>query len=180
MGKFIVIIIFRLLLMPVYEKDNKLISNFNAVKQFYSIIRIYCIILVPVLVVAFVLSIISQNVTIFESGIFEPYRSISLIAITTSAIFISPYFLYILFIEKKKKWILSFLIFVVIPFLLAYMIFKQFIFSMMGAFFPVFFYGIYCLVLRAEVQRWLSRYEWAQSRLEAEKEKKEIEIKGPF
>jgi hypothetical protein len=54
------------------------------------------------------------------------------------------------------------------------MIFQQFIFTMMGAFFPVLFYGIYCLLLKAEVQRWLSRYDWIQSRLEAEKEKKEM------
>ncbi|MGB8319420.1 MAG: hypothetical protein WCE54_14900, partial [Ignavibacteriaceae bacterium] len=73
-----------------------------------------------------------MNSQIFESGILEPYRSSLLIAITISAIVFSPYFLYILFIEKKKKWILSFFIFVVIPFTLAYMIFQQFIFSMMG------------------------------------------------
>ncbi len=60
------------------------------------------------------------------------------------------------------------------------MIFQQFIFSMMGAFPPVLFYGIYCLLLKAEVQKWLSRYDWIQARLEAEKEKKEIEIKRPF
>ena len=109
---------------------------------------------------------------IFESGILEPYRSSSLIAISISAIVFSPYFLYILFIEKKKKWILSFFIFVVLPFTLTYMIFRQYIFYMMGAFFPVLFYGIYCLLLKAEMQRWLSRYDWIQSRLEAEKEKK--------
>ncbi len=158
----------------------KLISNIYAVKLFYNIFRVYCIILTPVLAITFFLGIISINPQIFESGILEPYRSSLLIAITISAIVFSPYFLYILFIEKKKKWILSFFIMVVVPFTLAYMIFQQFIFSMMGAFFPVLFYGIYCLFLKAEVQRWLSRYDWIQARLEAEKEKKEIEIMGPF
>jgi len=158
----------------------KLISNIYAVKQFHNIFRVYCRILTPVLVITFILGLISINPQIFESGILEPYRSSLLIAITISAIVFSPYFLYILFIEKKKKWILSFFIFVIIPFTLAYMIFKQFIFSMMGAFFPVLFYGIYCLLLKAEVQRWLSRYDRIQTRLEAEKDKKEIEITGPF
>ena len=122
----------------------------------------------------FFLGLISINPQIFESGILEPYRSSLLIAITISAIVFSPYFLYILFMEKKKKWILSFFIFVVIPFTLAYMMFQQFIFSMMGAFIPVLFYGIYCLLLKAEVQRWLSRYNWIQARLEAEKEKRKL------
>lgn len=158
----------------------KLISNIYAVKLFHNIFRVYCRILTPVLVITFFLGLISINPQIFESGILEPYRSSLLIAITISAIVFSPYFLYILFIEKKKKWILSFFIFVVIPFILAYMIFQPFIFSMMGAFFPVLFYGIYCLLLKAEVQRWLSRYDWIQGRLETEKGKKEIEIMGPF
>ncbi len=135
----------------------KNISNIYAVEQFHNIFSVYCIILTPVLVITFFLGLISMNSQIFESGILEPYRSSLLIAITISAIVFSPYFLYILFIEKKKKWILSFFIFVVIPFTLAYMIFQQFIFSMMGAFFPVLFYGIYCLLLKAAVQRWLSR-----------------------
>jgi hypothetical protein len=158
----------------------KPISNIYAVRQFHNIFRVYFIILTPVLVVTFFLGLVSMNSQIFESGILEPYRSSLLIAITISTIVFSPYFLYILFIEKKKKWILSFFIFVVIPFTLAYLIFQQFIFSMMGAFFPVLFYGIYCFLLKAEVQRWLSRYDWIQSRLEAEEEKKEIEIRGPF
>lgn len=152
----------------------KLISNLYAVKLFHNIFRLYCRILTPVLVITFFLGLISINPQIFESGILEPYRSSLLIAITISAIVFSPYFLYILFMEKKKKWILSFFIFVVIPFTLAYMIFQQFIFSMMGAFFPVLFYGIYCLLLKAEVQRWLSRYYWIQARLEAEKEKRKL------
>ena len=113
----------------------KNISNIYAVEQFHNIFKVYCIILTPVLVITFCLGLISIYPQIFESGIFEPYSSSLLIAITISAIVFSPYFLYILFIEKKKKWILSFFIFVVIPFTLAYMIFQQFIFSMMGAFF---------------------------------------------
>ena len=152
----------------------KLISNIYAVKLFHNIFRVYCRILTPVLVITFFLGLISINPQIFESGILEPYRSSLLIAITISAIVFSPYFLYILFMEKKKKWILSFFIFVVIPFTLAYMMFQQFIFSMMGAFIPVLFYGIYCLLLKAEVQRWLSRYNWIQARLEAEKEKRKL------
>lgn len=158
---------------------SNIVHNIIAVKQFYNIFRVYCGILTPVLVITFFLGFISMQPQIFESGILAPYSSSLLIAITISAIVFSPYFLYILFIEKKKKWILSFFIFVVIPFTLAYMIFQQFIFIMMGAFIPVLFYGIYCLLLKAEVKRWLSRYDWIQSRLEAEKEKK-IETNGPF
>lgn len=152
-------------------EDNKLISNIYTVQQFQFIFRIYVKILIPFLLVTFLLVIISINPQIFESGILEPYRSYLLIAITISAIVVSPYFLYILFIEKKRKWILSFFIFVVLPFFLAYMIFKQFFFSMMGAFFPVLFYGIYCILLKSEVEKWLSKYSWHQRKEEIKKEK---------
>ncbi len=161
-------------------EEIKPISNIHAVKHFHNIFRVYCKILAPILIITFFLCLISMNSQIFESGILEPYRSFLLIGITISAIVFSPYFLYILFIERKIQWILSFLIFVVIPFILAYMIFNQFIFYMMGAFFPVLFYGIYCLLLKAEVERWLSRYDRIQARLEVERNKREIEIRGPF
>jgi hypothetical protein len=119
-----------------------------------------------------------MNPKILVSGILEPYRSYFLIAITISAILFSPYMLYILFMEKKKKWILSLFIFVVIPFVLAYMMFQQFIFIMMGAFPPILFYGIYCHLLKKEVKSWLirdnslSRYGRFQASLEAEIDKK--------
>lgn len=162
------------------KEKIKLISNIYAVEQFHNIFRVYLKILAPVLVITFFLCLISMNPKIFASGILEPYRSYLLIVVTISVILFSPYILYMLFIEKKKKWILSFFIFVAIPFVLTYMIFQQFFFIMMGALPPILFYGIYCYLLKTEVQSWLSRYDWIQSSLEAEKEKKEIEIKGPF
>ena len=158
----------------------KPIANIYTVKQFNNILKIYCKMLTPVLIITFFLCLISLKPQIFEDGIFEPYRSYLLIAITISAIVFSPYLLYILFIEKKKKWILSFFIFVIIPFTLAYMLFQQFIFTMMGAFFPVLFYWIYCLFLKTEVQRWLDHSDWIQRRSREESERKKLEIMGPF
>lgn len=159
--------------------DNKnLFLNIYAIQRFQSIFRIYLKILTPVLVVTFFLGIISINPQIFESGILEPYRSFLLISITISAMVVSPYFLYILFIEKKKKWVLSFFTFVAVPFFLAYMIFKQFFFSMMGAYFPVLFYGFYCYLLKSEVEKWLSKYYWHQRKEEISKGKDELDKMG--
>ena len=162
----------------------KLISNIYAVERFYNTFRVYLKILAPVLVITFFLCFISLRPKILLSGILEPYLSYLLIAVTISAILFSPYLLYILFIEKKKKWILSFFIFVAIPFVLAYMIFQQFFFIMMGALPPILFYGIYCYLLKKEVQSWLfrdnsrSRYGGIQAHIEAEIDKKRNE--GPF
>lgn len=165
------------------EKKIELISNIYAVERFNNIFRVYLKILAPVFVITIFLCYISMNPKILASGILEPYRSYLLIATTISVILFSPYILYILFIEKKWKWILSFFIFVAIPFVFAYMIFQQFFFSMMGALPPILFYGIYCYLLKKEVQGWLirdnsrSRYGQIQARIEAEIEKKENEIR---
>ena len=162
----------------------KLISSIYAVERFHNIFRVYLKILSPALVIAFLLFFISMNPKILMSGILEPYQTYLLIAITISVILFSPYILYILFVEKKWKWILSFFVFVVIPFVLAYMIFQQFFFSMMGAVPPILFYGIYCYLLKKEVESWLIldnsriRYSRLQERLEAEIDKKRNE--GPF
>jgi hypothetical protein len=53
---------------------------------------------------------------------------------------------------------------------------------MMGAYFPVLFYGVYCLLLKSEVDRWLSRYYRHQAKQEAETEKddEKIRINSPF
>lgn len=158
----------------------KLILNIHAVEQFHNIFRVYLKILAPVLVITFFLCFISLRPKILTSGILEPYRSYLLIAITISAGIFSPYIIYILFIEKKWKWILSFFIFFVIPFILFYMIFQQFFFIMMGAFPPILFYGIYCYLLKTEVQGWLirdnsrSRYGRFQARIEEEIDKKRL------
>ena len=179
LGKFILIkIIFWRLMM---EEEIKLISNIYAVERFYNTFRVYLKILAPGLVITIFLCFISLRPKILMSGILEPYRSYLLIAITISAVLFSPYILYILFIEKKWKWILSFFVFVVIPFVLAYMIFQKFFFSMMGVFLPILFYGIYCYLLKTEVQSWLirdnsrSRYGKIQGSIEAEIDKREIE-----
>lgn len=166
------------------EKKIELISNIYAVERFHNIFRVYLKILTPVLVISFILCLINIRPQILESGILEPYLSYLLIAITISASLFSPYILYMLFIEKKWKWILSFFIFVAIPFVLAYIIFQQFFFIMMGALPPILFYGIYCYLLKKEVQSWLfrdnsrSRYDQLQARIEAEIDKKRNE--GPF
>lgn len=163
----------------MFENSDSIL-NFYSVKQFQTIFRIYTNILTPFLIFTFVLGY--MNIILFESRILEPYLNFLFIAIISSAIIIVPYFLYILFIEKKKKWILSFFIFVVIPFIIAYMIFKQFFFSMMGAYFPVLFYGVYCLSLKSAIDKWVSRYYRLQAKqeAEAEKAKENIKINLPF
>lgn len=162
------------------SENSDPILNFYSVKQFQSIFRIYIKILTPFLILTFVLGY--MNIRLFESRILEPYLNLLFITIICSAIIIVPYFLYILFIEKKKKWILSFFIFVVIPFIIAYMIFQQFFFSMMGAYFPLLFYGVYCLLLKSAIDKWLSRYYRLQAKqeAEAEKAKENIKINLPF
>ncbi len=161
-------------------EDKKLISNIHAVQQFQNIFRVYIKILIPILFVTLILGYISIRTAIRGSRILEPYPSFLLIVITTSAIIFVPYFLYILFIEKKQKWIISFFIFVVIPFILAYMIFQQFFFYKMGAFPPVLCYSIYCYLLKSEVQKWLDQYYRDQRMAEAKKEKEDIYKTGIF
>ena len=87
------------------KEKIKLISNIYAVERFHNIFRVYLKILAPVLVIAFILCSINIRPQILESGILEPYLSYLLIAITISASLFSPYILYMLFIEKKWKWI---------------------------------------------------------------------------
>jgi hypothetical protein len=163
----------------MFENSNSIL-NFYSVKQFQTIFRIYTKILTPFLIFTFVLGY--MNIILFESRILEPYLNFLFIAIISSALIIVPYFLYILFIEKKKKWILSFFIFVVIPFIIAYMIFQQFFFSMMGAYFPALFYGVYCLLLKSAIDKWVSQYYRLQAKqeAEAEKAKENIKINLPF
>ena len=75
----------------------KNISNIYAVKQFYNIFRIYCRILTPVLFITFFLGFISIDPQIFESGIFEPYRSSLLIALQYQQLFFHrTFFIYFL------------------------------------------------------------------------------------
>ncbi len=164
-------------------ENMKHILNIYAVQRFQIIFRIYIKILTPVLIVTFILGFFNIYPSIFETHVLEPYLNFLFAAITSSAIIFVPYFLYILLIERKKKWILSFFMFVVLPFFLAYMIFKQFFFSMMGAFFPILFYGIYCILLKSEVDKWLNKYYWHQRKEEIKKEKdalNDIDNMGQF
>lgn len=159
-------------------ENKKLIKDIISVQRFQSVLSIYFKILTPfvisILFLGYVISYATMRSIESNNGLFDSYLSIVLIILVSSSIVFIVYALYILYIERKKNWIILLFVMVIIPFVFAYLIFQQFLFyKIFGAVLPVLSYYIYCLLLKSAAEKWISEYYWNQNCLEQRRLKDE-------
>lgn len=159
-------------------ENKKLIKDIISVQRFQSVLSIYFKILTPfvisILFLGYVISYVTMRSVESNNGLFDSYLSTVLIILVSSSIVFIAYALYVLYMEKKKNWIILLFVMVIIPFVFAYLIFQQFLFyKIFGAVLPLLSYYIYCLLLKSAAEKWISEYYWDQNRLEQKKLKNE-------
>ena len=90
--------------------------------------------------------------------------------IVGAAVLTAPFILYLLIKEKRSTWIKTFLVMIVLPFLLAFIIAYDNIFSipwmiiLMGPFY------LYCYLLKHTVEEWIEELEGQELRKERKRE----------
>ena len=89
--------------------------------------------------------------------------------IAAAAIFFTPYIFYVLIKEKKYGWIITFFVMIIIPLLLAYILFRDALFYEAIILIPLASFYFYCYLIKYEVDRWLGEYHSYQERLQQKK-----------
>ena len=94
------------------------------------------------------------------------------------AIVFSPYMLYVLYLEEKKGWIITFVLLIILPAILTLIFFPMIIIVGLAPFY------FYCFILRMEVRNWLqeknARNELTLQKFKKENEKFELDDLGFF
>lgn len=75
--------------------------------------------------------------------------------IQAAVILFTPYMLYVLYINEKKGWIFGFLIWMGISFLPLLFLTAESLIAIVLYYTPLFFYFLYCWVLKMKVGEWL-------------------------
>ena len=112
----------------------------------------------------FNLSLLGINISSME---------LAIILITIAAILFTPYILYILIIEKKIGWIITFFSMTLFPLIFIYAFFREAIFYDALILIPLLLFYFYCYLIKFVVDKWLSECSWHHERLQQKKETEE-------
>lgn len=73
--------------------------------------------------------------------------------------FFIPYISYVLIVEKRYGWLISLVVFIVIPSIIIYFIVKDLFLGKYFLLLPFVAFYFYCLLLKFSVKEWLNDYD---------------------
>ena len=109
----------------------------------------------------------------FAQSLFGITIQMILIIIAVAAVLFTPYIFFVLIKENKFGWITTFFAMIIFPLLLAYLFFRDALFFEALILLPLLSFYIYCYLIKFEVDKWLSDYNWHQERMQRKKESEE-------
>lgn len=100
------------------------------------------------------------NYEIYSSGLFllSFFGGIFLGIASLAAVLFTPYLTYILWIEDKRFWLITFYLMIIIPFLLSVIFLSNYLFYFTSLFLAIFYF--YCFILRLSVNGWIKEKKW--------------------
>ncbi len=151
-------------------ENSKLIKNIFAVQRFRNILFYELRFLdgATLMGVSYFLGFVNFNLSMLGLNINS--ISLAIILITTAAILFSPYILYVLFLEKKIGWIITFFSMTIFPLLFIYIFFRTALFYDALILIPLLLFYFYCYLIKFEVDKWLADYSWHQERMQQKRE----------
>jgi hypothetical protein len=110
------------------------------------------------------------------TGIMMTIIFIALAIIPVAAILFTPYIFYVLIKERKFGWIIIFFAMIIIPLLLAHILFQgEFVYEGLMLI-PLASFYFYCYLIKFEVDKWLNEYYSYQELLQQKKESEEKKL----
>ena len=85
---------------------------------------------------------------------------IALPLVIIAAVLFTPYMLYVLYTERRFGWIITFVIIVILPFVLFYFFSRESYALEAFMLIPFIFFYFYCLLVRLSVNEWIKAYNW--------------------
>ncbi len=148
------------------EENSKLIKNAFAVQRFRNILFYELRFLDGVGLFGLYFFFGSVNFTLSIIGLNISSIGLAIILLTTAAILFSPYILYVLIIEKKYGWIITFFMMTIFPLIFIYIFFRETLFYDALILIPLLLFYFYCYLIKFEVDKWLADYNWHQERMQ--------------
>lgn len=151
-------------------ENSNLIKNIFAVQKFRNILFYELRFLDGVGLYGLFYSLGFINFNLSMVGLNLSSISIAIFLITAAAILFSPYILYVLILENKIGWIITFFSMTLFPLLFIYIFFRTALFYDALILIPLLLFYLYCYLIKFEVDKWLADYSWHQERLQQKKE----------
>ena len=109
----------------------------------------------------------------------NPIYSLLLFIIFSPSVLLTPFFIFVLYREKRFGWLAMFFIIVILPAILGIIILQD-QFQLTWMFFLVFPFFFFCFFIKYSVDEWIREYNWHQQFLLQKKEQEERKKEGLF
>lgn len=103
----------------------------------------------------------------------NPVFVLLIIIAISPPVLVTPFIVYVLYREKRYGWLVSYLIIVILPVVVFYIIFQdmaEYIVWLPVYMVPFYFY---CFLIKYSVDEWIREYNWNQQLIEQRKEQEE-------
>ena len=151
-------------------ENSKLIKNVFAVQRFRNILFYELRFLdgISLTVLGSFVGLINFSFSLL--GFYLDPIKLAIILIAIAAMLFSPYILYVLIIEQKIGWIITFFSMTLFPLLFIYIFFRKALFYDALVLIPLLLFYFYCYLIKFEVDKWLADYSWHHERMQQKKE----------
>lgn len=159
------------------ENNRRLIKDVDAVQRFRNILFYQRQISNSTIFLLFIIYFFLPRIWPGITGILMTIIFIALAVIPAAAILFTPYIFYVLIKEKRFWWIVIFFAMIIVPLLLAHILFKgEFVYEGLMLI-PLASFYFYCYLIKFEVDKWLNEYYSYQELLQQKKESEEKKFK---
>ena len=150
-------------------KSREIIYNIFLVKRLRVIllflVSISLPILIPIIVIQFIIFRYARSLRLNTEIFFYP-----MCLIIGAAVLATPSILYVLIKEKRRAWIITFLVMVVLPWFFTYSISFGDIFIVRWMIVLTAPFYLYCYLLKRTIGEWIEEYEGQEARKERKRE----------
>lgn len=157
-------------------KPREIIYNIFLVKRFRIIllllVSVSLPILIPITVIQFIIIRYARGLKLNTEIFFYP-----LCLIVGAAVISTPFILYVLIKEKRRAWIIAFLVMVVLPWLFTYSISFGDIFVVRWMIVLAAPFYLYCYLLKRTIGEWIEEYEGQELYKERKREETRRKMK---
>lgn len=158
------------------ENNRRLIKDVDAVQRFRNILFYQRQISNSTIFLLFIIYFFLPRIWPGITGILMTIIFIALAVIPAAAILFTPYIFYVLIKEKRFGWIVIFFAMIIIPLLLAHILFRgEFVYEGLMLI-PLASFYFYCYLIKFEVDKWLNEYYSYQELLHQKKESEEKKL----
>lgn len=159
-----------------HTKNRRLINDVDSVQRFRDILFYQRQVSHSVFLLLFIIQYPLFILLTYISSDPQFIIKIAISVIALAAILFTPYIFYVLIKEKRFGWIVIFFAMIIIPLLLAHILFRgEFVYEGLMLI-PLASFYFYCYQIKFEVDKWLNEYYSYQELLQQKKESEEKKL----